>query len=75
MIALLQTLQWAFESAGQAVVNTEPKFLILNLASIHVEVFENTVLPWFTNEFFCRTLLLTAKGVTEPVGHIVCVGE
>jgi len=41
----------------------------LNLARIHVEAFEYTVLLWLTKEFFYQTLLLTATGVTEPVGH------
>ena len=51
------------------------KFPILNLASIRVEVFDIVVLLWLNKEFFYQTLLPTATGVTEPVGHIICVGE
>jgi len=32
------------------------------------------VLLWLTKEFFYQTLLLTASGATEPVGHIIYVG-
>jgi len=41
----------------------------------HVEAFDNTVLLWQTKEFFYQRLLLTATSVTEPVGHIICVGD
>jgi len=41
---------------------------------MHVEAFDNTVLLWLTKEFFYQTSLLTATGVTEPVGHIIFVG-
>jgi len=33
----------------------------MNVASIHVEAFDNTVLLWLTKEFFYQTLLLTAS--------------
>jgi len=46
----------------------------MNLASIHVEAFDNTILFWLTKEFFYQTLLPSATGVTEPVGHTICLG-
>jgi len=57
------------------LLRVRDKFPIINLANIDVEAFDSTVLLWLTKEFFYQRLLLTATGVTEPVGHIICVGE